>query len=303
MRYRPFGTSGKAISSLSLLLSQSARAPTAQAWRSLIFTAMENGINGFDLTAGCDALDQGMAMALQAVERRLLFLVWRIRWDPRQRLSADTISQMVRYGVRRTGAGYFDLLMLEEEAVEAMEPAAREVLTELKSSGVALQIGVGGAGPAVEACIGSDPFDVISQPFDLTSDSRVRRRVKEAVEAGMTALAFNPAPAALLRAAPAPEGRKPSLFARAVSHPAAAAGPYAFLHETPGWAADEICLGYALTEPAFATVQMECLDVSIIERMAAVCDRDLPTGVAAQIEMARFSAEPAAEPVAPKRRA
>ena len=49
-----------------------------------------------------------------------------------------------------------------------------------------------------------------------------------------------------------------------------------------------MCLAYALTEPAFASIQLEGWRADLIERMAAVTDRDLPTGVAAQIEMARF---------------
>ena len=65
-------------------------------------------------------------------------------------------------------------------------------------------------------------------------------------------------------------------------------GGYGFLQDTAGWTNEDICLAYALTEPAFATVQVEAWRADAVERLAAVCDKDLPTSVAAQIEMARF---------------
>ena len=74
----------------------------------------------------------------------------------------------------------------------------------------------------------------------------------------------------------------------------AADGPYAFLDRTPGWSADELCLGYALTEPSLATVQTLTRDPDELQALAAVVDQELPTGVPAQIEMARFSALSAA---------
>ena len=72
--------------------------------------------------------------------------------------------------------------------------------------------------------------------------------------------------------------------------PLAGIGGYGFLENTPGWTAEEICLAYVLTEPAVTTVRFEVDRIEHLERLAEVPDRDLPTGVAAQIEMARFSA-------------
>ncbi|MFT4255208.1 MAG: aldo/keto reductase, partial [Caulobacter sp.] len=71
-------------------------------------------------------------------------------------------------------------------------------------------------------------------------------------------------------------------------------GGYDFLDSTPGWTAQELCLGYALTEPSLATVQVITRKRDKLEALAQVVERDLPTGCAAQIEMARFSAEQAA---------
>jgi aryl-alcohol dehydrogenase-like predicted oxidoreductase len=66
--------------------------------------------------------------------------------------------------------------------------------------------------------------------------------------------------------------------------------PYHFLEDTHGWTGEEICLAYALFEPAVTSVQMHADSLERLTRLAAVPERELPTGVAAQIEMARFSA-------------
>ena len=66
------------------------------------------------------------------------------------------------------------------------------------------------------------------------------------------------------------------------------ADAYAFLHETYGWTAEEIALAYAMTQPALASVQINTDSAERIEALCAVCERDMPPGLAPRIEMARF---------------
>jgi hypothetical protein len=75
----------------------------------------------------------------------------------------------------------------------------------------------------------------------------------------------------------------------AVDEPLAGAGTYAFLNRTRNWTPEEICLAHALTEPSLASVQVSAERVDRIEALAAIPDKELPPGVSAQIEMARFS--------------
>ena len=63
-----------------------------------------------------------------------------------------------------------------------------------------------------------------------------------------------------------------------------------------GWSAEQICLAYALTEPALASVQMPALDREHLADLAGVPERRPARAVSAQIEMARFSAERTAGP-------
>ncbi|WP_340644190.1 aldo/keto reductase [Phenylobacterium sp.] len=288
MRYRPFGASGKAVSAISLLLREAPNMTTPHAWRTLAFSAMECGVNCFEITAGSEIMALGFGEALRAVERRLIAIGWRIHGDPRKVLTAEAISNSVRGGLARTGAGYFDVLMLDEAAFETLAPDAHGYLADLRAAGLVLQMGVVGDGDSIDACIESGLFDVLATPFSLTSDWKARRRIKDASARDMTMIAYDPFPAALCR--PVGGGSiRTGLFKRA--EPLAGAGTYAFLHQTHGWSAEEVCLAYALTEPAFASVQVEQFRGEAIERLALITDKDLPTGVAAQIEMARFSAD------------
>lgn len=288
MRYRPFGASGKAVSAISLLLREAPNMTTPHAWRTLVFSAMESGVNCFEITAGSEIMALGFGEALRAVERRLIAIGWRIHGDPRKVLTAEAISNSVRGGLARTGAGYFDVLMLDEAAFETLAPDAQGYLADLRAAGLVLQMGVVGDGDSIDACLESGLFDVLATPFSLVSDWKARRRIKDASARDMTMIAYDPFPAALCR--PIGGGSiRTGLFKR--PEPLAGAGTYAFLHQTHGWSAEEICLAYSLTEPAFASVQVEQFRAEAIERLALITDKDLPTGVAAQIEMARFSAD------------
>ncbi len=294
MRYRPFGISGKAVSAVSLLLREAPNMTTPQAWRAMVFAAMENGVNCFEVSAGLEVAALGMGEALRAVERRLVFLSWRLRGDGTTRLSAQAIAASVRGGLQRTGAGYFDLLTMDEAAYETLEPSAHGYLADLRAAGHCLQLGIVGDGPASEACIQTAAFDVLATPFNLTSDWKARRRVRDAAAHNMTIIAYDAFPSAQIRVGGHGGDRVPmrgGLLRRAPADPLSGAGTYAFLHQTSSWTPEELCLAYLLTEPTFATIQVEAFRAESIARVAAVTDRDLPTGVAAQIEMARFSAE------------
>lgn len=292
MRYRPFGATGKAVSAVSLLLREAPNMNTPQAWRIMAFAAMENGINCFELTAGLDVMALGIGEALRSVERRLMFLSWRLRGDGSHALTAEMIAASVRNGLQRTGAIYFDMLTMDEVAYEAMDDRAHAYLSDLRAAGLCLQIGIVGDGPTVDACIIKGSLDVLVTPFDLTSDWQARRRVRDASDKNMTIIACEPFPAAQIRAAGGGNGNAMrrggnSLLKR--TDPLAGTGTYAFLHQTSNWTAEEVCLAYLLTEPTFASIQVEAFRAESISRYAGVADKDLPTGVAAQIEMARFS--------------
>lgn len=290
MRYRPFGISGKAVSALSLLLRDHGRVQPPGAWRTLTVSAMECGINAFEVEAGVETLAVGFRQAAESVERRLLFVAWRICGDGRSPTDSRHIEDAVRNGLSQTGSGYFDLLTLDEPAYATLTAEGARMLEDLRNAGLALQIGISGSGALVDQAVASGAFDALSSPFNLTSGWNIRRRIREAAQLNMSITGFDAFPPELCR----PPAQAPSkgLFRR--PGPSAKAGVYGFLHEARNWEADELCLAYALTEPALACIQIEAHRPEVIERLAAVPDRELPTGLAAQIEMARIDTPPEA---------
>ena len=130
----------------------------------------------------------------------------------------------------------------------------------------------------------------VSSPFNLSSGWAERHRIRHASTHDFAVIGEDFWPQALRESAGVTAAPKPSLWRRRTD-PLADFGGYEFLHNTPSWNAEEICLGYALTEPSLSTVRVMANNRAEVERLAAVVERDLPTGVCAQIEMARFSAQ------------
>ncbi|HWU78574.1 MAG TPA: hypothetical protein VN158_00710, partial [Caulobacter sp.] len=129
----------------------------------------------------------------------------------------------------------------------------------------------------------------VSSPFNLSSGWAERHRIRHASQQDFAVIGEDFWPQAL-REGGEMAGPKPSLWRRR-SDPLADIGGYEFLHATQGWSGEDICLGYALTEPSLSTVRITADTRAEVERLAAVVERDLPNGVCAQIEMARFSAQ------------
>jgi aryl-alcohol dehydrogenase-like predicted oxidoreductase len=284
MRYRPFAHTGKAVSALSLGLDGAAEERSATDWRDLVHGAFEEGVNAFEIVRPSTVLLQGFAEGAQAVDRRLLFIALRV---------ADT-ADAANLGEWISGtlgeAGLTDLDLLSLDADPAQPAGAPAAVRALKDQGVVRRLAIAGASELLEEQVKTGAYDALITPFNLLSGWRERHMIRLAMERQMAVIGCEPHPtavAALSEAASA--SAKPGWFSR--PKPLAGAGSYAFLERTAGWTAEQICVGYALTEPALATVQAEALDREHLAMLAAITDRDLPAAASAQIEMARFSAE------------
>ena len=148
-----------------------------------------------------------------------------------------------------------------------------------------------GDGDGLEACIASGWFNCLATPYNVLSGWRERHRLKTASTRGMSIVGYDAYPASLAEAAKGPKLVRSSIWRRA-SDPQSGAGAYSFMGKTDGWTPQEICVAYALTEPSLSTVQVDAADPKRLAALAAVPERDLPSQVPAQIEMARFSAPP-----------
>jgi aryl-alcohol dehydrogenase-like predicted oxidoreductase len=303
MRYRPFGGAGVAVSCVSLSLRDSPQqVRDVRAWTSLIIRAVEVGVNFFELVEPSEAMLLGVAQGLGAIERRLLFLSWRAPQALLSDASALQLAQDLAVGAQTSGMGHFDLLVVDEPpgAPTAGEVAAAAApLVALTENGLVKLLGMRGEGDGLDAAIATGAFDAVATPYSLGSEWRERHRIKTASKRDMAVIGLDPYPQAMREAAKGAKPKRSSIWRRA-SDPLSGSGSYRFLSATPGWTAEEICLGYALTEPALSSVQVEADEADRIEALAEVPERDMPPALSAQIEMARFSPPP---PTGERRRA
>lgn len=279
MRYRPLGRFGQTISAVTLALGER---PEGDAARTrLVYAALESGVNAFELREAGAA--GALGRALQALERRMVVVM--LRLSGAHRLDRDAVVAAIEQPLLNGRFGRFDAVIVDgparltDDGWDALE-AARDA-GRLRA--------VGACGEGVSAALARPQLDLLGSAYHLGSEWADRNRIKTAVEAGRSVIGdgFHPR-LGVGRADEAPPkrglfslGRKPAAIERAHG--------YEFLARTANWKADEICLAYALTEPCLATVVIEATTPEDVERLAAVCEREMPTGLAAQIEMARFS--------------
>ena len=296
MRYRPLGGTGMAVSAVSMNLADSGARSRPGDWTPILYSALENGVNAFEVTGRHPAIAEGLGMALRPVERRLLFVAWRIgsaiapSGATIRDFSPQGMARLIESSIARSGLGYLDAIVLDDPGVDELSPKALELLKGLRDEGRVRMLGVAGDNDAIDAYISARAFDLLFTPFNLTSGWKERLRVKSAVERDMGVFGYGYFPENFHRGAPQPAKAR----GRDVS-PLAGAGTYAFLDNTQGWKSEELCLAYALTEPCISSVQIIADRPDRLEQLSAITERDLPPGAGAQIEMARFSASAQAD--------
>jgi len=290
MRYRPFNQAGLAVSAITLTLEPSSQSEdnlSEAKRRGLVFAALEAGINSFELVGLAPDWHAVLRSAIEAAGRNVLVLTLRAP-SPKGEHGADgRLNAQVRASLEQIGVERFDAVVLDPDvAISAQAPA---LLQALRDQGLAGMVGVacGRGGPSLD--IIQAGYGILATPFGLQADAGLRKRLRTVVEHNISLIGYDFCD---MGSAPALNAEPPKGLARLFKRPAAVAeaDPYEFLHRTPGWIAQEIALAYALTEPSLATIRVQTTDIATLDRLAKAVERELPTGAAAQIEMARFSA-------------
>lgn len=271
MRHRLLGKSGKAISALTLRLSDA-----SQNARGLVLTALGQGINSIQIDGVSSAIRQGAREAFASVAREHLFVTLRVRGELQQSLAASFQD----VGLERS-----DLVLVNDPQAPSLPLDLESALREM---GDRPGVGLATRGQIDPMLLDSDLLVAIASPFSLASGLPDRQRIRDAERRGLAVFGEDFWPQAL-RDSPRSQPR-PSLWRRRTD-PLAGIGGYDFLHETPGWSGEEICLAYALTEPSVTSVCVTVEHPEDILRLAAVVHRELPDDVRAKIELARFSAQ------------
>lgn len=298
MRYRPFGGTGAAVSNLTLSLGTEALGPGRAALSELIFTALEAGVNSYHLENADPALAEIVGEALGHVERRLVCVGVTLGvGDGRRKgfrdFSAEGLTGSIDRALHASGLGWFDVAVLDEPADDELPQASLIALKALRKAGHVKLLGVSGDSPVMDIYVSTGAFDVLYTPFHVNVEWRIRSRMRAARERDMAIFTYDYYPESLSterKAAGAGTPKKKGLFgfgAKPVEQGLANAGSFAFLHQTPNWNAESICLAFILTDPAVASVMVDAINPERMEALAVVPERDLPPGLSAQIEMAR----------------
>ncbi|MFZ4165218.1 oxidoreductase [Brevundimonas sp. NPDC058933] len=299
MRYRPFGTSGAAVSNLTLCLGAEALGRGRAAVSELIFTALEAGVNSYHLENADPVLAEIVGEALGHVERRLVCVGLTLGLGDGRRkgfrdFSAEGLSGSIDRALHASGLGWFDVAVLDEPADDELPQASLIVLKAQRKAGHVRLLGVSGDSPVMDVYVSTGAFDVLYTPFHANVEWRIRSRMRAARERDMAIFTYDYFPESLSterKAAGAGSApKKKGLFgfgSKPVEQGLANAGSFAFLHQTPNWNAESICLAFTLTDPAIASVMVDAVNPERMEALAVVPERDLPPGLSAQIEMAR----------------
>lgn len=298
MRYRAICSEGTIVSCLSLTLSPDPTRRRPSDWTAVIFAALESGVNCFEVATFDPVVVGGLAEALAAVDRRLVFVCWRLgqaagAGGRRRDVSADGLADQVATALAASGLDRLDAVLLDEPGQGEVAAEALATLRALRSAGTVRFLGVRGETDAIDGYMASGAFDILATPFNLTSGWRERNRLRTASARDMAVIGYDAYPrdfhAAATAAAKAAKGQG------GWKNPLAGAGSYGFLDSTRGWTGEEICLSYVLTEPSLATIGLEPSSIEHLGKLAEVPEREMPPGLAAQIEMARFAPLPPAE--------
>lgn len=307
MRYRPFGNAGQAVSALTLSLSSRDIFRGPQAGCELIYSALEAGINSYRLRDANPVLAEVLGEGLRHVDRRLVQVSLTLgmgdgRKGSDRDFSAEGMTGAIDRALHASSLGWFDQALLEQPADDELPQSSLNALKALRATERVRLLGVSGDGPVMDAYVSTGAFDVLVTPVHVNSPWQVRARIRAARDQDMAIFAYGYFPESLdtvKKAESIHQEKKRGLFGfggggRSKSDPLRGAGTFRFLHTTPNWSAEEICLGYVLTDPSISSVMIHADDIERLNKLATVPDRDLPPGLAAQIEMARVAAAKAA---------
>lgn len=303
MRYRPFGPNGAAVSAVTLSLGTDSIARGPAAACELIYAALEAGINSYRLETADPVLAEVVGHALQHIDRKLVTISLALgRGDGRRGSDRDFTAQGMTGSIDRalkvSGLGWIDMVLLEEPAEDELPQSSLNALKALRATNRVRLLGVSGDGEVMDAYVSTGAFDVLVTPFHLNSGWQVRSRVRAARERDMAIFAYGYFPSALdtvRKAATLDKPARKGLFGfgggsgRSRDDPLQDVGTFAFLHRTPNWSAEAICLAYGLTDPSISSILIQANDAERLNTLALVPERDMPPGLAAQIEMARVA--------------
>lgn len=301
MRYRPFGVSGAAISNLTLSFGADSLARGREAALDLLYSALELGVNSYRLETPDPVAAEVLGEALSHVDRKLVSVGLTLGVGASREADRDFSAQGMTAAIDRalhfSGLQWIDVAVLQEPGEHELPQSSLNALKALRATGRLKLLGVAGGGEVMDTYVSTGAFDALLTPFDLNADWKVRNRIRTARDQDMVVFAYDYyTDRRSKNRGPDPAVKKGLFGLGASKRPAQSAkqDAFGFLYRTPNWSAEAICLSYVLTDPTISSVIVRATDTDQLEMLAVTPERDMPPGLAAQIEMARVSASRAA---------
>ena len=299
MKYRPLGSTGAAVSSLCLSIGEADFAKGPGAVKALIIAGLEAGINAYHFDSANAELLQTAGEALSHVDRNLIWIGISLGGPksadstPRA-FTSEQLSQAVEEGLHGSGLGWFDVAVLDEPSEQELTLPSLNTMKALRSSGQVRMLGIKGDAPVTDTYISTGAFDALYTPYSLNNHTRIHARMREAQRRDLAVFIYDYDREVRLyaeQAANVPPPKKKTLMnwlgLKPEDQPQTVTTSFDFLHNTPGWQAEELCLSLVLTNPTVSSALISVEHPSDIEALANALERHLPTRIAAQIEMAR----------------
>jgi len=280
MRYRSFGDKLTSVSAITLRLDATRRKGNAADWRDFVFSALEIGINSFEIGHTNGSMLAGVAEAFAAVERRLFMVGLRTTLTG----GAIEAAQSAKALADSLGLTQIDILTLELDG-PLRDPG---LVADLRLTRVSRWLTVAGPASVLDDAIAGGQFDGLVMKSDPNGGWNDRNRIRAAAARGMGVIAVD---VGLENGATEEPPAKTSLFNLLRRRPAPA--DTSFRVHVPGWTEQQVAIAHALTDTAISTIMVQPVCAPTLEGLAWAVERDLPAGAQAQIEMARFSGPPA----------
>lgn len=290
MRYRPLGSTGTAVSAITLVLDSELAANNAEVIRSVVFSSLEQGINAFHIDNLDRTLLRTVGEALGHVERDLLYISLTVGPLPngRRDFSPEGVDAVLTAVLKASNLQYVDAIILDDPAQDELPTSS---VKAIRADERIRSLGVRGDSEVMEIYVSSSLFDVMHAPCHIQLNAKQRNRLREARENEMTIFGVDYYPERLLKAPPLPPAPPPErgLFGiKKKQVPVAApTSPFDFLENIPGWEAEDICLAHALLDTGLTSILIHATSIDRLERLSAACERDMPVSMPAQLEMAR----------------
>ena len=191
MRYRPFGRSGLALSTLGLHLPAHVLTKNRGLMEKLLTTALENGINTFHFETADPRILATAANTFSVVERRLLFLsisAADTTWDG-MTYELAPLKERLRGAIKDSGLMWLDLILFDKAGTAILPQASHDFAKTLQRSKMLRYIGARAETADLADLINSRRFDVIRTGFDIDSSWDKRRQIDAAIAHEMAVFA------------------------------------------------------------------------------------------------------------------